>query len=218
MNTLVIGASGGIGSALVQALRARGDTVTALSRAEDGFDITDEDNIQTQLSRFDAPFDLVIVATGILAAEAGPEKTIRNLTAAEMQHLFAVNTIGPALVLKHLRPLLPRKTAAKVAVLSARVGSIGDNTLGGWYSYRASKAALNQVIKTAAIELARTHKHLTCVALHPGTVATQFSSAYLCHKNVPPAKAAGNLLGVIDGLTPNDSGAFYDWAAKPVPW
>lgn len=218
MNTLVIGASGGIGSALVAALRARGDAVTTLSRSEDGFDITDEASISHHLSRFETPFDLVIVAAGILSGETGPEKTIRNLTAAEMQHLFAVNTIGPALVLKHLRPLLPRKTAAKVAVLSARVGSIGDNTLGGWYSYRASKAALNQVVKTAAIELARTHKLLTCVALHPGTVATKFSSAYPCHKNVPPEEAARNLLRVIEGLSPEESGEFFDWAGKTVPW
>ena len=106
-----------------------------------------------------------------------------------------------------------------IAVLSARVGSIGDNALGGWISYRRAKAAVNQVVRTAAIEYARTHRQLVCVALHPGTVQTKFTEKYLGrHPAVPPQDAARNLLAVIDGLTPADTGCFFDWAGKPVPW
>lgn len=140
------------------------------------------------------------------------------LSAEEMANLFAVNTIGPALLLKHAKRLLPRDRRAVFAALSARVGSIGDNGLGGWYSYRASKAALNQVIRTASIELKRTHKNLVCAALHPGTVATEFTQNYPQHKTVLPEQAAINLLNVIDNLTSDDSGQFFDWAGKKVPW
>ena len=143
---------------------------------------------------------------------------IGALSAKEMANLFAVNTIGPALVLKHAKRLLPRDRRAVFAVLSARVGSIGDNELGGWYSYRASKAALNQVIKTAAIELKRTHKQLICAALHPGTVATEFTRNYSQHETVPPERAAKNLLNVLDELTPEDSGSFLDWAGTRIHW
>jgi NAD(P)-dependent dehydrogenase (short-subunit alcohol dehydrogenase family) len=105
------------------------------------------------------------------------------------------------------------------AVLSARVGSIGDNRIGGWISYRSAKAAVNQIVHTAAIELARSHRHSICVALHPGTVKTGFTSKYLArHPAVEPSEAARNLLGVVDSLTPKDTGQFFDWAGKPVPW
>lgn len=217
-HALVIGASGGIGAAVADALKARGNRVTCLSRSQDGLDITCEDAVSETLGRLDPPFNRIIVATGILSSDRGPEKSLLSLSADEMAHLFAVNTIGPALILKHAKRLLPRDRRAVFAALSARVGSIGDNGLGGWYSYRASKAALNQVIRTASIELKRTHKHLICAALHPGTVATEFTRNYPQHKTVPPHEAASNLLTVIDTLTPDDSGQFFDWAGKPIPW
>ncbi|WP_133489736.1 SDR family NAD(P)-dependent oxidoreductase [Aliiroseovarius marinus] len=217
-HALVIGASGGIGAAVADALKARGNRVTCLSRSQDGLDITCEDAVSETLGRLEPQFDRIIVATGILSSDRGPEKSLLALSADEMAHLFAVNTIGPALILKHAKRLLPRDRRAVFAALSARVGSIGDNGLGGWYSYRASKAALNQVIRTASIELKRTHKHLICTALHPGTVATEFTRNYPQHKTVPPHEAASNLLTVVDTLTPDDSGQFFDWAGKPVPW
>lgn len=134
------------------------------------------------------------------------------------RRVLAVNTIGPALVLRHVPRLLPRHGRAVVAVLTARVGSIGDNGMGGWYAYRASKAAANQIVRTAAIEIGRTHKAAAIVALHPGTVATPFTRAYPKHRKLPPQSAAENLLRVIDGLGPAHSGRFFDWAGKEVPW
>jgi NAD(P)-dependent dehydrogenase (short-subunit alcohol dehydrogenase family) len=217
---LIIGASGGIGSAVASALQARGVTVTGLSRSTTGLDITDESSVQVALAGLDPGFDLVFVATGrLLGAGAPPEKTIRTLDAAAMADQFAVNCIGPALVMKHAIRLMPRDRRSVFAALSARVGSIGDNRLGGWYSYRAAKAALNQILHTGAIELARTHPKALCVALHPGTVATDFTANYAGrHPTVAPSEAAQNLLAVLDGLAPEQSGHFYDWAGKSVPW
>ena len=127
--------------------------------------------------------------------------------------------LAPHLALRHAADLLPRDRTSTFAVLSARVGSIGDNRIGGWVSYRSAKAAVNQIVHTAAIELARSHKQAICVALHPGTVATAFTEKYLGrHPAVSPSEAAENLLSVIDGLTPGDSGGFRDWAGKEVPW
>lgn len=217
---LIIGASGGIGSAVAEALRQRGYGVTGLSRRQDGLDVTREETIRSALVRLEGPFDLVLVATGALEIGAGsPEKTMKTLDPDAMADQFALNAIGPALVLKHAMGLLPRRRRCVFAALSARVGSIGDNRLGGWVSYRASKAALNQVIRTAAIELARTHPEAICVALHPGTVRTRFTEKYLGrHPSVPADTAAENLLAVLQGLTPQDSGGFFDWAGKAVPW
>ena len=216
---LVIGASGGIGASLVQQLKARGHNVVALSRSIDGLDVTDEASVQHHLGSLEAPFDSVIVATGALSiAGHGPEKTLKNLDAPAMAAQFALNAIGPMLVLKHIVKLLPRDNRTVFACLSARVGSIGDNRLGGWYSYRASKAALNQFIRTASIELARTHPHSVCVALHPGTVETKFTQNYKDHAMVPPLEAANNLLNVLDGLTEKDTGQFFDWSGQQVVW
>ena len=216
---LIIGASGGVGAAIAAELTRRGDDVTTLSRSLDGFDITNEASIQAGIETISGSFDLILVASGALAnTPRGPEKTIASLDAEAMAAQFRVNAIGPTLVLKHCLPLLHKYERTVFAALSARVGSIGDNALGGWYSYRASKAALNQLIKTASIEIARKRRHAICVALHPGTVATAFTQNYPHHHKVEPDQAARNLLSVIDGLTESDTGLFFDWAGKQVPW
>lgn len=210
--TLIIGASGGIGAALAKG--CAGDDLTTLSRADDGFDVTDPESIERGLSQLSGPFDLIIVALGVLGT---PEKSLSAITADEMQRLFATNTIGPALILRHVPRLLAPQ--GKIAILSARVGSIGDNNIGGWHSYRASKAALNQIIRGAAIELSRTNKGSVCVALHPGTVATDFTAKYAGrHATVTPAQAAENLLKVIGDLEPPQTGQFFDYAGRQVPW
>lgn len=219
MRSLVIGASGGIGAALMDRLSRRGE-VLGISRSHDGLDLTDEASIVRVLATITAPIDTVIVATGALEiAGYRPEKTLRVLTAEAMALQFAVNAIGPALVLKHALRLLPKDRPARFVVLSARVGSIGDNALGGWYSYRAAKAALNQLIHTAAIEIARSHREAVVVCLHPGTVKTRFTRDYSAgHSTVAPDTAAANLLAVLDGLTPADTGGFFDWAGVRIPW
>ncbi|MBM7066431.1 SDR family NAD(P)-dependent oxidoreductase [Actibacterium sp. 188UL27-1] len=217
---LIIGSSGGIGRALANALKARGIDVTGLSRSGDGLDVTLETSIAEHIGRLNGPFDLVLTVTGALEIDGqAPEKSIRHLSAQAMADQFALNTIGPALILKHAIPLIPRDGRAVMATLSARVGSIGDNALGGWTSYRTAKAAVNQVIHTTAIELARSHKQAVCVALHPGTVATPFTQKYLGrHPAVPPAEAAENLLAVIDKLTPAQTGQFFDWKGEQIQW
>lgn len=214
-HALIIGASGGIGGALASALEARGDTVTRLSRSANGLDVTDEASVAAVLGALGGPFDRIIVASGILGT---PEKALSALTAEEMARVFAANAIGPALVLKHAARLIPRDRTCCVAVLTARVGSIGDNQMGGWYSYRAAKAAANQIVHTAAIEIGRKRREAIVVALHPGTVATPFTEGYPAHKKVEASEAAENLLRVMDGLTPADTGGFFDWAGKVVPW
>ncbi len=217
---LVIGASGGIGSAVCAALAAKGVAVQGLSRRRDGLDVTDEDSVSRHLFTLEGPFDLVFVCTGALEINgARPEKTLRHVTADAMRDQFMLNTVGPSLVLKHSLRLMPRKGRSVFAALSARVGSIGDNRLGGWYSYRTAKAALNQMIHGAAIEIARTHKDAICVALHPGTVDTAFTEKYVGHNpSVPAPEAAANLLAVLGGLTAGDTGKFFDWQGKEVPW
>lgn len=220
MRVLVIGASGGIGGALARAANARGDQVSGLSRSVDGLDVTSEASVATHLGALTGAFEAIIVATGALAIGAcGPEKSLRGLDPSAMQAQFALNALGPALVLKHATRLLARDRRAVFVALSARVGSIGDNRAGGWYAYRAAKAALNQIIRTGAIELARSHPHLACVVLHPGTVSTPLTARYLGrHPAVTPDQAAQNLWAVIDRLGADDTGRFIDWAGKEVAW
>jgi NAD(P)-dependent dehydrogenase (short-subunit alcohol dehydrogenase family) len=220
VRALVVGASGGIGAALVAALAARGAAVTGLSRSGDGLDVTDEASIAAHLGRLEAPFDLVLVATGALVLDGvGPEKTLRVLDPGVLARQFALNATGPALVLKHALRLMPRDRPARFAALSARVGSIGGNALGGWYAYRAAKAALNQLVHTAAIEVARTHPQAIVTVLHPGTVDTALAPQHRAgHPAQPPADAAAHLLAVLDRLTPADTGGFFDWQGARVPW
>lgn len=230
----MIGASGGIGSALARALRAepRAAAVHALSRksfraggdANGGIDITDEASVAAAAETVAAhgPVDLVIVASGILHNGEGlqPEKRMRDLDPATMQRIYQVNTVGPVIVAKHFLPLLRRDGKTVFAALSARVGSISDNRLGGWASYRASKAALNMFLKTLAIEHARTRPESAVIALHPGTVDTALSKPF--QGNVPddklftPEFAAERLLCVLDRVTSADSGGFFAWDGSRI--
>lgn len=211
---LIIGASGGIGAAIAGHLDGQGVATTTLSRSRDGLDITDDASVARHLGALTGPYDLIFVATGALGT---PEKSLKALDGAQIAAQFAVNAMGPALVLKHALRLMPRDTRAVFAALSARVGSIGDNALGGWYSYRAAKAALNQLLHTASVEIARSHRHAVIAALHPGTVDTAFTTGYGHDKLAPPV-AASNLLAVLADLTPADSGGFFDYAGKRIPW
>ena len=217
MRSLIIGSSGGIGAAL---LAASGPQAVGLSRRQHGLDITDESSIINALAPLEGTFDRILIATGALELNgAKPEKSLRALDPAALQAQFALNAIGPIIVLKHALKLLPRDKTAQIAALSARVGSIGDNGLGGWHSYRAAKAALNQFFHTAAIEIARTHP-MACIALiHPGTVATKLGANYSGnHPTTPPDQAAQNILNVLNGLTAADTGGFFDWQGKVIPW
>ena len=216
---LVIGESGGIGGALAQALRNRGDAVTGLSRRKDELDVTDPASVAAIIGRLDGPYELILVATGILAPKGcSPEKSLAAVDPGMMAQVMAVNAIGPALVLREVPRLLPRQGRSVAAVLTARVGSIGDNRLGGWYSYRASKAAANQIVRCAAIEIGRRRKEAIVVALHPGTVATPFTADYSDRARQEPAEAASRLLAVVDGLTVQQSGMFFDHEGSEVPW
>jgi NAD(P)-dependent dehydrogenase (short-subunit alcohol dehydrogenase family) len=223
---VVIGASGGIGAALLRKLQGSGEfgAVIGLSRASTPtLDLGDERSIAAaaEFVASRGKLRLVLVASGMLHGNGiQPEKSLRELNPSAMAQMFAVNTIGPALVLKHFLPLLARDGRAVLAALSARVGSIEDNRLGGWYSYRATKAALNQLLHSAAVELRRSHRHAICVALHPGTVNTPLSAPFgkAGLEVQDPDLAAARLLGVIAGLTAGDSGRFFDHHGAPVPW
>ena len=231
---VVIGASGGIGGALVQALlHRRGDGVVhALSRsgrtAPGGaiggrLDLASETSIAEAFRAIEGPIDLVIVASGRLHGEGvSPERSVAELDGEALARSFQVNAIGPALVAKHLLPRLAKDRRTVFAVLSARVGSISDNRLGGWYGYRASKAALNMLVRTLAVELARSRPLAVCAALHPGTVDTALSQPFQRHvpagKLFTPARSAGCLLDVLDRLEPEDSGGFYAYDGTPIPF
>ena len=222
---VVIGASGGIGAALAGLLRVSGRfaVVHALSRSETGLDLEDEASIAEAAGRVaeGAPPTLVFVATGVLHDGFEPERGYRALTADHMMRDYRINTVGPALVARHFLPLLPRDRRAVFAALSARVGSIGDNRLGGWHSYRASKAALNMVLRNLAVELGRTHPQAVVAGLHPGTVDTALSQPF--QRGVKPETlftadySAERLLAVIDGLAPADSGGVFAWDGARIP-
>ena len=221
---LVIGARGAIGAALLAQLQddPRCGLVLGLHRgSEPALDLLDEAVVAATAARLaeGGPFQLIVNAAGLLHAPGlSPERKLGELRLAALQQVFAVNTFGPALLLHHFTPLLDRR-CGRMAMLSAKVGSIGDNRLGGWYSYRASKAALNMLIKTAAIELRRTHPGALLVALHPGTVSSALSAPFRgAAIGRPAATAAAELLGVLDHLTPQDSGGFFSYSGEPLPW
>lgn len=222
---IVLGASGGIGGALLSYFEADPGCAFALplSRSVDALDITNETTVREVAARLEAQrgsFDLIFNATGALTVDgAGPEKSIRAIDEVQMARQFAVNAIGPALLLKYFTPLLRRDRRSIFASLSARVGSIGDNRLGGWISYRASKAAQNQIIRTAAIEIARTNPQAIIVALHPGTVETELSQQFSKGKDLfTPQQSAARLMETIDGLTPAQTGQFFAYDGSRIEW
>ncbi len=242
---LVVGASRGIGWALVQQFLAQGvECVIAASRdphagGEDGplvehdppqlhrvaIDVTDEASIAAaaaQVGDLAPRLHRLVVSAGVLhGPDLAPEKRLEHLDSTTLHQLFAVNSIGPALVAKHCLPLLRHDEPAVFAALSARVGSITDNQLGGWYGYRASKAAQNMLMKSLSIELARRAPNVICASLHPGTVETALSAPFsrsVRHRRFSPTEAARHLLSVIDSLRPEETGRFFAWDRKEIPW
>lgn len=227
---VIIGASGGIGRALADALGEEGAfaAVHRLARSSGGaqhLDLRDEASIAAAAAHVAAgpPPTLIIVATGVLHDEGrGPEKALRELDAPWLSENFAVNAIGPALIAKHFLPIMPKTGRTVFAALSARVGSITDNKLGGWHGYRASKAALNMLMRTIAIEEKRRNDRSIVVTLHPGTVDTGLSRPF--QGNVQPGRlftperAALQLLDVIEGLRASDSGKLFDFEGNDVPF
>lgn len=231
----VFGSNGAIGHALCQELAARGvDRILAGSRRGDipsqapfepfAFDLEDEASIALAAQAFsDNPPEWIIVATGVLTLDhaVGPERTLKRLDPETMAKVIALNTIGPALIAKHFLPLMPRDRAFVFAALSARVGSISDNRLGGWHSYRASKAALNMLIRNFALEMGRTHKHGVVVGLHPGTVDSALSRPF--QTNLPegqvtaPEEAASSMISVLSALGASDSGHVFDYSGARIP-
>lgn len=224
---IVVGPTGGIGAAIHEELRKSTayDRVIGLGRASDpALDVLDEASIEAAadwIRHQGGEVRLVFDATGALTiGDRKPEKSLRNLDAHALADSFALNAVGPALLMKHFLPLLPQDGRAVFATLSARVGSIGDNRLGGWYAYRAAKAALNQLVHTAAIEVARKKPQAICVVLHPGTVRTALTEGFAKTglEVQEPHLAARRLLDVLGGLTAADTGSFLDHLGKPVPW
>lgn len=236
LSVAVVGASGGIGRAMCELLEnaPQVDSVYAFSRKElDSagkifwcpMDIADESSVEFAMNSVgDVQFDIVLVLTGILhnGGQLQPERRLEEVAADSMARVFAVNTIGPALVAKHLLPRLAKGRKTVFAALSARVGSIGDNRLGGWVSYRASKAALNQVLRTLSIEHARRWKDSVVVALHPGTVDTPLSKPFTGKtpddKLFTPEQSAGHLLAVVDRLSIEDNGGFFAWDGSRIDY
>jgi NAD(P)-dependent dehydrogenase (short-subunit alcohol dehydrogenase family) len=237
LNVAIIGATGGIGAALASELAAcpAVKNVHRLSRAGGGsgeaaglpIDLEDERSIEKAahtLREIAGSLDIVVTATGILHDGDGlqPEKSWRTMSAPAMQKAFLLNATGPALVAKHFLPLLSNRSKLVFAALSARVGSIEDNQFGGWYAYRASKAALNMLIKSLSIELARRNPAALCVGLHPGTIDTKLSKPF--QRSVPEGQlfsartAARHLLTVLDGLTVEDTGNCYAWDGTRIPF
>jgi len=221
---LVLGATGAIGAALVQRLQAdpRCAGVSGLHRrSRPALDFDREDSLGAAAAAMagQGPYHLLVNAAGLLHGDGFmPEKKLGSLNYAQLEATFRANTFGPALVLRHFHGLMAPGRALLV-MLSARVGSIGDNRLGGWYSYRASKAALNMLVHTAAIELARSRPQLVVAALHPGTVQSALSRPFGgAEAGRPPAQAVGEMLDVINRLTPADSGAFVSWNGERLPW
>lgn len=235
MHIAIVGANGGVGNALVELLsnQAQVQSVHAFARGQcltkhakvDAYhiDITDEANIINAIGGLPNAllFDRVIVATGFLHdANIQPEKSLSDISKSSFDKHFRINTIGPMLVAKHFLPRMNRDNRAIFGVLSARVGSIGDNRLGGWYAYRASKAALNMCIKNMSIEAKRQHPKLIIAGLHPGTVDTKLSQPFQSRvpsgKLFTPEQSARYLLAVIENLKDEDSGGVFAWDGQPI--
>ncbi|MEH6789709.1 SDR family NAD(P)-dependent oxidoreductase [Parasphingorhabdus sp.] len=229
MSAVIFGATGGIGSAVADALEAdkRFDNIIRFSRSgisPVSIDLTSEASIReaADWTRANAISpSLLFVATGLLHDDSsGPEKSMRQLDADWLLQNYQVNAVGPTLIAKHFLPLMNRSDISRFVVLSARVGSISDNRLGGWYGYRASKAALNMMIRNLAIEWSRKNDRSVILALHPGTVDTALSEPF--QTNVPPGKlfdssrAARQLLDVLERLEPAQSGRIFAWDGTEI--
>ena len=224
---IVFGATGAIGSAFVHALENTpgcGQVIGLSRQSQPRIDLQQEVSIANAARALAplAPFHLLIDATGVLHIDGtGPEKRLDDIDADTLLKAFSVNAVGPALLLKHFTPLLPGQARCIFASLSARVGSIGDNRKGGWYGYRASKAALNMLLQTAAIEIARKRPEAVVAALQPGTVRSRLSAPFLSGGEttaIAPERSAAMLLGAIDDLAPTRRAAFIDYNGEPVPW
>ena len=228
----VIGASGAIGGAVAARLEADPNCAETLRLQRAGplhIDLADEASVAAAAEAA-GELDLIFIATGALYVEVTgeaerrpPEKALSHIDPLALAAAFQINALGPALAIKHFSSRLPRDRRSILAALSARVGSIGDNRLGGWHGYRAAKAALNQILRGAAIELRRRRPQAVVAALHPGTVESGLSRPFrpqgAADEGVSsPEEAAANLLGVLNELTPEQSGGFWDYAGRAIPW
>ena len=218
---LVFGASGGIGQAFSRFLEDKlgSENVVNVSRSFDGFEISDEEKILKFSESIEGTFNLIINATGVLqTTEEGPEKTINVVKQKLMIDMMTINAIGPALLLKNFSKKLDKTKFSVFVNLSARVGSITDNRLGGWISYRASKAALNQIIKTSSIEINRRNKNAICVGLHPGTVKTRFTEKFQnTTETISPEESVEMMMKVVENLSVNDNGYCFAYDGKVIP-
>ena len=218
---LVFGASGGIGQAFSRFLEDKlgSENVVNVSRSFDGFEISDEEKILKFSESIEGTFNLIINATGVLqTTEEGPEKTINVVKQKSMIDMMTINAIGPALLLKNFSKKLDKTKFSVFVNLSARVGSITDNRLGGWISYRSSKAALNQIIKTSSIEINRRNKNAICVGLHPGTVKTKFTEKFQnATKTISPKESVEMMMKVVENLSVDDNGYCFAYDGKVIP-
>ena len=240
-NIAIFGASGAIGSAFVNQLanKKNNTKIFAFSRsikqfgfenvASHPFDITDEQSIETAISiaTNEDPLDIVLITSGLLhqnpsekKESLGPEKALSDLSSEKFQQLFEINSIGPALIAKHVLPKMRKEKPSIFAALSARVSSISDNHLGGWYAYRSSKAALNMIIKTASIEMKRRNEKAILVGLHPGTVDSELSKPF--QRNTPkeklftPDHSVSKMLQLLEKLNPDDTGKLFAWDGQEI--
>ena len=218
---LVFGASGGIGQAFSRFLEDKlgSENVVSVSRSFDGFEISDEEKILKFSESIEGTFNLIINATGVLqTTEEGPEKTINVVKQKSMIDMMTINAIGPALLLKNFSKKLDKTKFSVFVNLSARVGSITDNSLGGWISYRSSKAALNQIIKTSSIEINRRNKNAICVGLHPGTVKTSFTEKFQnTTETISPEESVEMMMKVVENLSVDDNGYCFAYDGKVIP-
>ena len=218
---LVFGASGGIGQAFSRFLESKlgSENVVKISRSFDGFEISDEEKIFKLSESIEGSFNLIINATGVLqTTEEGPEKTINEVKQKLMIDMMTINAIGPALLLKNFSKKLDKTKFSVFVNLSARVGSITDNRLGGWISYRSSKAALNQIIKTSSIEINRRNKNAICVGLHPGTVKTSFTEKFQnTTETISPDESVKMMMNVVENLSVDDNGYCFAYDGKVIP-
>ena len=218
---LVFGASGGIGQAFSRFLEDKlgSENVVNVSRSFDGFEISDEEKILKFSESIEGTFNLIINATGVLqTTEEGPEKTINVVKQKSMIDMMTINAIGPALLLKNFSKKLDKTKFSVFVNLSARVGSITDNSLGGWISYRSSKAALNQIIKTSSIEINRRNKNAICVGLHPGTVKTRFTEKFQnTTETISPDESVKMMMNVVENLSVDDNGYCFAYDGKVIP-